>query len=69
MRQVSYQGEITPKDSMVVARTFRNHFIGLVGRLVNRSGKLVLRTPARWPWSKAFLGALKALRALQLVPV
>ena len=54
---------------MVVARTFRNHFIGLVGRLVNRSGKLVLRTPARWPWSKAFLGALKALRALQLVPI
>lgn len=69
MRQVSYLGEITPKDSMVVARTFRNHFIGLAGRLVNRSGKLVLRTPARWPWSKAFLGALKALRALQLVPI
>jgi hypothetical protein len=66
-RQVSYLGTITPRESMVIARSFRNHFISLVGRLVNRSGKLTLRTPARWPWAKAFMRALSTLRALEPV--
>ncbi|MHB8190326.1 MAG: IS1380 family transposase [Ferrimicrobium sp.] len=69
MRQVSYLGKITPLESMVIARTFRNHFVAIAGRLVNRSGKMVLRTPTRWPWAKAFLGALTALRALEPVPI
>ena len=69
MRQVSYLGEITPNESMVIARSFRNHFISLVGRLVNRSGKITLRTPARWPWAKSFMKALITLRALEPVPI
>ncbi len=68
-RQVSYLGTITPRESMVIARTFRNHFISLVGRLVNRSGKITLRTPARWPWAGAFMRALITLRALEPVPI
>ena len=68
-RQVSYLGTITPRESMVIARSFRNHFISLVGRLVNRSGKITLRTPARWPWAKAFMRALSTLRALEPVPI
>jgi len=68
-RQVSYLGEITDGESMVIARSFRNHFISLVGRLVNRSGKITLRTPARWPWAKAFLRALSILRELEPVPI
>ncbi|MHB1732254.1 MAG: IS1380 family transposase [Ferrimicrobium acidiphilum] len=69
IRQASYLGEITPAESMVIARSFRNHFISLVGRLVNRSGKITLRTPARWPWAKAFIRALITLRALEPVPI
>ena len=69
IRQASYLGEITPAESMVIARTFRNHFISLVGRLVNRSGKTTLRTPARWPWAEAFMRALITLRALEPVPI
>jgi len=69
IRQASYLGEITPAESMVIARSFRNHFISLVGRLVNRSGKITLRTPARWPWAKAFMRALITLRALEPVPI
>ncbi|MHB8190640.1 MAG: transposase [Ferrimicrobium sp.] len=69
IRQVSYLDTITPRESMVIARTFRNHFIGLMGRLVNRSGKITLRTPARWPWAGAFMRALSTLRALEPVPI
>ena len=68
MRQVSYLGTITSKETMVVARTFRNRFIAIAGRLVNRSGKIVLRTPARWPWADIFLRALRILRSLQPIP-
>ena len=68
MRQVSYLGTITSKETMVVARTFRNRFIAIAGRLVNRSGKIVLRTPARWSWADIFLRALRILRSLQPIP-
>ena len=69
IRQASYLGEITPAESMVIARSFRRNFISLVGRLVNRSGKITLRTPARWPWAGAFMSALITLRALEPVPI
>lgn len=68
-RQVSYLGEITERSSMVVTQTFRNQFVSLPARLVNRSHKFILRTPARWPWAGAFMRALSTLRALQPVPI
>jgi hypothetical protein len=48
---------------MVIARSFRNHFISLAGRLVNRSGKMILRTPARWPLVAVSVSLLTALAA------
>ena len=69
IRQVNYLGKITPQESMVVARTFRSHFVAIAARLVNRSGKMLLRAPIRWPWANAFLRALTELRALTPVPI
>ncbi len=68
IRQVNYLGKITPRESMVVARTFRSHFVAIAARLVNRSGKMLLRAPIRWPWASSFLRALTELRALTPVP-
>ncbi|WP_298381632.1 transposase [Ferrimicrobium sp.] len=69
IRQASYLGEITPAESMVIARSFRRNFISIVGRLVNRSVKITLRTPARWPWAKAVMSTLSTLRALEPIPI
>lgn len=69
IRQVSYLGEITSTETMVVANTFRSRFIAIAGRIVNRSGRLVLRTPARWPWAECFRKALATLRALEPIPI
>jgi hypothetical protein len=48
----------------VVARSVRARLIALAGRLVNRSGRPVLRLPENWPWAHQFLTALGRLRAL-----
>lgn len=61
-------GEHTPNE-LVVAKTFRTRLIGVPARLVNRSGQLTLRFPARWPWAQRFLATLDTLRALPPVPV
>ena len=50
-----------------MARTVRSRVLDLPGRLVNHSGRLVLRLPERWPWASAFLTALGRIRALPLV--
>lgn len=59
-------GDITPDAELTVARTIRTRLVALPGRLVNRSGKLTLRLPARWPWADTFLSALARLRAIPL---
>ncbi len=69
IRHVAYLGEITPADTMVVGSSLRTRFISMPGRLVNRSGRLVLRAPARWPWAMAFTRALELLVGPSLVPV
>lgn len=61
-------GEHTPNE-LVVAKTFRTRLIAVPARLVNRSGQLTLRFPARWPWAQRFLATLDTLRALPPVPV
>lgn len=57
-------GDITPDGQLTVARTLRTRLIAFPGRLVNRSGRLVLRLPARWPWATTFINALDRIRAL-----
>ena len=48
----------------VTNRTRRTRLISLAAVIVNRSGRMLLRLPARWPWANEFHGALSALRAL-----
>ncbi len=45
-------------------RTRRTRLISLAAVIVNRSGRALMRLPARWPWARQFNNALKALRAL-----
>jgi hypothetical protein len=60
-------GHLHPDDQLTVARTIRTRVLALPGRLVNRSGRPVLRLPARWPWKNTFSAALDRLRALPLL--
>lgn len=53
-----------PVDALTVARTVRVQLVALPGRIVNRSGRLTLRLPARWPWAERFNARLQAIRAL-----
>jgi hypothetical protein len=60
-------GDVHPDDQLTVARTVRTRVLALPGRLVNRSGTIVLRLPERWPWATTFTRALDQIRALPLV--
>ena len=60
-------GDVHPDDQRTVARTLRTRVLALPGRLVNRSGTIVLRLPERWPWATTFTRALDQIRALPLV--
>lgn len=50
--------------ALVTNRTRRTRLISLAAVIVNRSGQMLLRLPARWPWANDFHAALSALRAL-----
>ena len=60
-------GDMHPTDQLTVARTVRTRVLSVPGRLVNRSGRLVLRLPAHWPWAPTFTRALDRIRSLPLV--
>lgn len=60
-------GRVHPEDRLTVTRTVRMRFLSLPGRLVNHSGRAVLRLPARWPWRPSFEGAIVRLRALPML--
>jgi hypothetical protein len=59
-------GDMHPDGQLTVARTVRLQVLALPGRLVNRSGRLVLRLPERWPWASTFTKALGRIRVLPL---
>ena len=67
LRWTARLGHLQPKDRLTVAATLRSRVLSVPGRLVNRSGRLVLRLPQRWPWATTFTTALEYLRALPLV--
>jgi hypothetical protein len=67
IRWTARLGDVHPDDQLTVARTIRHRLLALPGRLVNRSGRLVLRLPARWPWAATFTTALDRIRNLPLV--
>jgi hypothetical protein len=60
-------GDVHPDDQLTVTRTIRTRLFAFPGRLVNRSRRLVLRLPARWPWATTFHRALSRIRSLPLV--
>jgi hypothetical protein len=60
-------GDIHPAGQLTVARTIRNRLFTLPGRLVNRSGRPVLRLAKRWRWETTFQRALGQIRALPLI--
>ena len=60
-------GDMHPTDQLTVARTVRTRVLAVPGRLVNRSGRLVLRMPLHWPWAPTFTRALDRIRSLPLV--
>jgi hypothetical protein len=53
-----------PVETLTVARTVRVQLLAVPARIVNRSGRLTLRLPARWPWSHRFTARLQTIRAL-----
>jgi len=60
-------GDMHPAERLTVARTVRTRVVAVPGRLVNRSGHLVLRLPLHWPWAPTFTRALDRIRSLPLV--
>ncbi|MDR3650101.1 MAG: transposase, partial [Acidimicrobiales bacterium] len=67
LRWTARLGHLHHDDHLTVARTMRSRLVALPGRLVNRSGRLVLRLPDRWPWATSFTVALDRIRALPLL--
>lgn len=67
LRWTARLGHVHPEDQLTVAATVRSRVLSVPGRLVNRSGRLVLRLPKRWPWAPTFTMAFDRLRALPLV--
>jgi hypothetical protein len=49
IRWTSTIGQPAPVNQLTVARTVRFQLLAIPARLVNRSGTLTLRCPARWP--------------------
>jgi Transposase DDE domain group 1 len=68
IRWTTTLGATGTDDQLVVARTVRTRLIAIPGRLVNRSGRTILRLPTHWPWATTFTTALNTLRFLQPAP-
>jgi Transposase DDE domain group 1 len=51
-------------EALTVARTVRTRILAVPARIVNRSGTLTLRAPARWPWADQSARRLATIRAL-----
>ncbi len=65
IRWCALLGQITKPGTLTVSQTMRTRFISVAARLVNISGKPVLRGPKWWPWAQQFLSLLSNLRAIQ----
>ncbi|MDE0605625.1 MAG: IS1380 family transposase [Acidimicrobiaceae bacterium] len=49
---------------LTTAATLRRRLLNIPGRIVNHSGRNILRLPADWPWTHTFTQALKHIRNL-----
>ena len=64
LRWSALLGEITKAGTFLTSQTMRTRFISIAARLVNASGRLILRGPKHWPWAQQFVTALSNLRVL-----
>ena len=67
IRWTARLGDLHLDEQLTVARTIRTKFIALPGRIVNRSGRHVLRLPEKWPWAATFTAALAQIRTLPAI--
>ena len=65
LRWCALLGKITSPSTLTVSKTMRTRFISVAARLVNVSGRVVLRGRSGWPWAQQFLSALSNLRKIQ----
>lgn len=63
-RWVALLGQTHPFGRLIQGRTIRTRLFGVPGRLVNHSGRHLLRLPARWPWAHTYQTVLANLRTL-----
>ena len=63
-RHIALLGGTHPAGRLVCGRTIRTRIFGVPGRLVNHSGRPILRLPAHWPWAAPYLTTLANLRSL-----
>lgn len=60
-------GDIKEKEQRCQTnRTIRTRYFVMPGRLVNKSGKKILRAPTNWLWQEKFIKALDLIRGLQV---
>jgi hypothetical protein len=67
VRWTARLGKLHPAGQLTVATTVRRRIFNVPGRIVNRSGRPILRLPTRWPWATTFTTALTNIRQLPLV--
>lgn len=55
-------------QGLIVARTMRYRLLTIPARITRSARKTLLHMPARWPWTRDFLTALRRLRSLTIKP-
>ena len=63
-RWLTHHTGVRHRDKLTVGQTVRIQLLALPGRLVNHSGRTILRLPARWPWATTFHITLTNIRNL-----
>ena len=63
-RWIAHLGRIQPPNKLTAGTTIRNRLFGIPARLVNHSGRHILRLPAQWPWAHTYQTAITNLRNL-----
>lgn len=57
----------SPPGKLTVGRTIRNQLFGIPGRVINHSGRLLLRLPARWRWARLYERTIASIRSLPML--
>ncbi len=63
-RWIGLLGRTQPREQLVYGSTIRTRLFGLPGRVLNHSGRHILRLPAKWPWARTYQTTLRNLRSL-----